>query len=384
MPTLILSTGISVWAVRDLLGLPTLPRCWTVSASNDSPSVQLYCAEIAAGRRTTEDWRQAIRLANAVPHENSLRTKSDRLIKQWTEEILRLGEAEFQQGDLKKALEMADKIPLTMSNRSLVNDRTGQWQSTWDKAEAIYEEVEQEIDQKNWYDALIEAKQLLTLGNRFWETTKYQELMQVLQNTREADAMYAERKAKQQTRNASNRRDPVTDRLSRWQDEQRQEATEHLQKAKTLAQSGDMQGLRAAIDEAEQVFYGTPSYEEAQAAIDNWRNQIEILEDRPYLDRAVTLANQDDIESLRAAIDEASQISWGRSLYEEAHSQIEQWRDRVSELQVQQQTEQLESLPPEERPIEPSPLDSTAVPMPEAIETLEENPEPSASPTRSP
>ena len=74
---------------------------------------------------------------------------------------------------------------------------------------------------------------------------------------------------------------------------------------------------------------GSEGYEEAQTMISSWRQQMEVMEDRPHLDRAMALARKDNEADLQAAINEANQIGWGRALYDEANSQTERWRDRA-------------------------------------------------------
>ena len=54
-----------------------------------------------------------------------------------------------------------------------------------------------------------------------------------------------------------------------------------------------------------------PRASEARQEMGRWRTQVETIEDRPYLDRAQQIAVLEDVNSLQAAIAEASQIrSW--------------------------------------------------------------------------
>lgn len=92
-----------------------------------------------------------------------------------------------------------------------------------------------------------------------------------------------------------------------------------LKQAQTLAQKKQ---LAAAIAAASKVRSGRALYPEAQAAIQTWTTQMQIAEDRPLLDQANALAAKG---SLTAAIDLAAQIAPGRALYPEARAGISQW-----------------------------------------------------------
>lgn len=97
-----------------------------------------------------------------------------------------------------------------------------------------------------------------------------------------------------------------------------------ITKAQQLASGGK---LKMAIAEAKKVPKGRALYDEAQAAIKDWTNELEVIEDRPILARAENLAA---IGSLSAAIDTAAQIAPGRALYGEARTSIAIWdRDRA-------------------------------------------------------
>lgn len=343
IPAMLLApVGVGIWAVSDLFGLPALPQCLTASWSDGNSAARLYCAKLKADRRTPEDLQEAIELVSRVPRTDPLRPESDRLIRQWTEDILRLGEAEFQSGNFEEALKIAERIPQTVQSRGLADDRIQQWKDIWDQATTLSEDAKQKLSEEDWYGALAAARQLLTLGNRYWATTQHAALMQQLQGAKDRDQNPKKPEATRTQKPTAN--GSVQDYLSRIQQEQAADARSQLNKARSLANAGTAEGLQAAISEAQQVIFGTEGYEEAQAAIDGWRQQLELLEDRPLLNRALALANKGDEASLQAAISEANQISWGRALYNEANGYVEQWRDRVFQLQSEARTRQLEAM----------------------------------------
>ncbi len=342
IPTMLLiPIGISFWAVSDLSGLPTLPQCFGVSWSDDNSSARLYCAKISADRHTPQDLQQALTLVSHIPRTDPLRLQTDRRIRQWSDELLQLGETKYQDGDLDGAIEIAEKIPQVAQTRRIAEDRIQQWKDTWDKANVLSEDANQKLRDKDWYGVLATARQLLTLGNRYWATTKYEDLMQQLQAAKDDD------KTKNKPKAANNRPKAAPGEptfLSQLQQEQATDARAHLSKAKSLANTGTPKALQSAIDEAQQIIFGSPGYDDAQAAIDRWQHQLELSEDQPVLNYAISLAKKGDEASLQSAITAASQIGWGRSLYDQSNGYVEQWRDRIFELQSEARTRQLEEM----------------------------------------
>lgn len=96
-----------------------------------------------------------------------------------------------------------------------------------------------------------------------------------------------------------------------------------LELAKGLAAQGN---LLAAIQAARQVKQQRALYSEAQAAVSEWVGQIQIVEDRPILEKAANLAAEG---SLIAAIQTAYSITAGRPLYNEAQAAIARWRSQL-------------------------------------------------------
>lgn len=114
-----------------------------------------------------------------------------------------------------------------------------------------------------------------------------------------------------------------------------------LDRARQIAQAGTAGDLSAAIAEAQRIPFGNPRREEAEQVIGDWRGQIETAEDQPYLDRAEQLANQGN---LQAAINEASRIGSGRSLYSIASSRIDTWMMQMQRTQDQPQLDRARQL----------------------------------------
>lgn len=119
--------------------------------------------------------------------------------------------------------------------------------------------------------------------------------------------------------------------VASWRREiQRIEDQSFLMLAKQLAEPGTLEGLKAGMAQAVLVALNRPRRVEAQTLLAAWTKRIEVIEDQPFLDAALALAKQG---KLGEAIDKASEIKNGRSLYAKAQDNIYKW---VGELQVAQ------------------------------------------------
>ncbi len=119
----------------------------------------------------------------------------------------------------------------------------------------------------------------------------------------------------------------------RW--EREIEDVARLERARTFASSGLASDLRIAIAEAQQIPQGNPRYQEARGAIQDWTRRVEVIEDRPYLNRAAQMASLGGVASLQDAVREARQIAPGRALHGEAQDKISEWTREIQRQQDQ-------------------------------------------------
>jgi hypothetical protein len=435
--------SIGFMAMSMLFKLPTAPNCPSIFWPLASASVRLHCAQLAASKQTVNDLLQAIALVKQLPQNHPLRVEIDKNIEDWSSEILKLADDSFQTGKLDEAIATARKIPEDLSARKLVEDKITHWQSIWSKAEGLYKEAEDHTRERRWHQAFMTAAKLLRVDNKFWETTKYEQLNALITGARvdgdklaKADGLakngtvnnlleaiklaqsigqnsYIYEKAQKaipefgrkmldlaqlkldrrnadeaisiaqqipsvagldgdtqdfitlaeaqrsawigtaiglegaisQAQQISTTR-PVYDKaqklIARWQLEIQDVAL--LEKARTLASQGTVGDLTAAINEAQLVPANNPRGREARSEIGRWVGQIQTIQDRPYLDRADQIALSEDMNSLQAAISEASQVRRGRALYPEARKKIGTWTAKIERIQDQPYLDQARAL----------------------------------------
>jgi hypothetical protein len=368
----LLPVGFGVWAVSALMRLPAPLNCDT-STGSDTESARFYCAQTVARNGSTDSLQRAIQMMSMLPQGHPLRPDGDRLMEEWSLQILAIAEEEFQNGKLDEAIDIARKIPGRVESASLANDAVEEWETVWSNAETIYADAKGAIQDRRWEVALAEARELVRIDNHYWSSTQYLALLNEIQQAKESSELAAkqesERQAKQRERTAPR---SAADVLTQWEQERVTEDATRLRRAQSLASSGTVDGLQKAISEARGVVWGTEQYDEAQALIQDWQLQVELAEDQPYLDRAIALASQGDADSLRAAIQEARKIPSYRTLYDDAQSRIDAWTVEVERLTLEQHSPNPDLS---NAPFSIPEADSRAMPdAPSATELFEERP----------
>ncbi|MEM9767672.1 MAG: hypothetical protein AAF892_07330, partial [Cyanobacteria bacterium P01_D01_bin.71] len=125
--------------------------------------------------------------------------------------------------------------------------------------------------------------------------------------------------------------------IAHWQDEiEHIEDRPFLMRARNLARRATIPALEAAIVEARNVSLGRALRIDAQTLIADWLDQIEIIQDQPILNEANQLASDDKLQEAIAIL---QQIQDDRALYERAQVMVKDW---TRTLQIQEDSPILE------------------------------------------
>ncbi len=369
--------GVGFLATTALLRLPSNPSCNRFSLFFSSATNRIYCAQLQADKNTVDSLLEAIALLEALSANHPLRNEINRYVTQWSNDILLLAEKELNQGNLEEAIAIARKIPPQVENYHSIEEKIAQWTEIWDKAEAIQEEVEEELRNSQWNKAFLVAVKLLNIDNDYWQNTKYQETVKTINLAREEskqlDGAYVTLKAggvddllktletasliapssysyNEAIKLIKDAEDKITAIVEKFVDAQNWDNLAELA-AKipdnsslinqvrdwtTMASAGKnsnlgtVSGMELAIAEAEQIPSDSEFYNKSRELASRWIAQ---KEDLTYLANARDLARSGQVVDLNAAIAKAELVSNGNPLYPEARQEIRQWR---RDIQIQE------------------------------------------------
>lgn len=245
----------------------------------------LASAERTARRGTLDDIVEALKQVAAIAPESYVYDRAQSVLKSLGRDLLDLAETALANENSAEALRILAEIPNSVGlEREVADFRTlaDAYELTWSRTTAGYEAAIVRL-QSIGSDRPLHAK--------------------------------------------------ARDLRRRWQAEL--EGVAQLNWAQQVARSGTVESLRAAITEAEEVAPSNPLWERTQEQIDEWRRDIALIEDQPYIDRAKLTAIAGDRASLQAAIAEVQQISSNSALYDEAQDLMADWRWQVQRLDNQ-------------------------------------------------
>ncbi|MDF5732185.1 MAG: chromosome segregation ATPase, partial [Rhizonema sp. PD38] len=257
-------------------------------------SEKLAKAESVSKDGTVEDLLKAIKLADSIGQQSFIYHKAQDAIPDYGRKMLDIAQKKLDKQDANAAISIAQKIPVNAKLQIETED----------------------------FIALAEAQRNAWIGTVASLQTAISQAQQI-DTTRPAY-------------------DKAQKLVVRWQLEI--EDLAHLEKAQELANGGTINDLTAAVAEAQIIPADHPRAKEARGDIAGWIAQVQTIEDRPYLDHAEQLAMLEDINSLQAAVAEASQIRRGRALYREAQSKIADWTGTIQRIQDQPILDQAQEL----------------------------------------
>ena len=179
--TLGISGGLVYLALGLLLNPKAVPNCPEIFVPMSSASLRVYCGQLAASKQTLPDLVTALNLVKDIAPNDPTRNYVETNVQRWSLAILRLAEATYQEGNYDAAMNAAKKVPQDVPAYKIVSKRLGQWEETWNKGLAFDLETRELLNSSKWVNAYSVAVKLTRLNNRYWATTKYQELADLVQ-----------------------------------------------------------------------------------------------------------------------------------------------------------------------------------------------------------
>ncbi len=365
-------------AVVSLFRIPSLPNCRAVFWPTASASLRLQCAETYAAEGDVKNLLAAIALVDQLPEDHPLRSDIiNNRIEDWATEVLDLSERFFEEGDLERAIESAQKIPARTAAAKVVEERIARWQKIWKEGEDGFNMAVAKLKEKNFQSAFTLSVALLDVPNKFWSTVKYNELTKLIMAAREDSSTMSKALdlAKEGTIKgfveALKKLKAIGEKsvfYSEAQGERKKIAKQMLAVGEGLlanrqvsdaqailsaiprdtglekeiddfqifvtayqqAWSGTIGGLENAIKRMGTLGKNRPSYAKGQRLIAQWQGELQNV---ALLTQAQERASRGSTADLTAAIGVASQVSRSSPQWEEASKQIGRWQSRVETVQ---------------------------------------------------
>lgn len=230
-------------------------------------------AKELARKRTLQGMREALALAQGIDSQSPVYSEAQAVIREFGQDLLDLAETALENRDAVVADQMLQAIPASLGMGGEIADMR----------------------------TFIDASQLSWQGG----ITGLEGAIVRLQSVSADRPLYGKAQGL----------------IRRWRAEV--EGRNQLEWARQVALPGSVTDLQTAIIEAQKISRTNAAWDDAEAQINRWREQIETTEDRPILSQAQAQAQ---VGNLAGAIATARQIGPGRALSDEAQKNIGQWR----------------------------------------------------------
>ena len=364
-------------AVVSLFRIPTLPNCRAIFWPTASASLRLQCAQSYAEQGDVDNLLAAIKLVDRLPQDHPLRGDINNRIERWANQVLDLAERSFEAGDLEVAIATANKIPDRTAAKELVADRVERWQEIWQAGEEDFSSAVKKVKEKDFQAAFSLSVKLLDVDNKFWSTTKYNELTKLIAAARDDSRKLSKalglakegtlagfKAALKQLKEISGesvfflevkteRQKIAKQMLKRGEellaDRQLSEAQAMLNAvprdvgldkeiedsqifvtAYQQAWTNSVSGLENAINRMKTLKKNRPGFARGQQLIAQWQGEINNLS---LLAQAQERAQRGSTSDLSSAIAIARQVSKGSPQWDDASAQIGKWQARVETVQ---------------------------------------------------
>ena len=300
---------------------------------------QIDQAHVLANTGDPEKIGEALTIAQQVNLTSQAWNKAQEDIDRWSQNLLLYSFQRWELGDVEGAIATVQKVPpdpnlapeardlIRFSHAKQLADQSSQhkprYMQLFHLMEAI-RAVENIGPDSTFYGA---AQQSLQAWQAQLEDLRTLQFAHVVAGFRQPWAFEYASQLAWTVEPERPRRLQAQTLIAHWDDEiERLEDRPYLLEANALAEKGTIEALQTAITEAQQVALGRALRIEAQTSIAAWTKQIEVIQDQPILSEANTLAQEG---KLKDAIFVAQGISSDRALYDEAQAMIWDWTQTI-------------------------------------------------------
>lgn len=315
-------------------------------------------AEQQARSGQLQDLARAIRTTDQISRQTYTWKVAQTYTQRWGDTLLKAGFQAWRRGNLQQAIDLAEQTALIPAWKreaqnliylsrahQVARVSSVQWQVTPKHLGSLITAIAlaQQISPDSRFR--VQARGSFTAWQTQLADLAQLQAAQMLADLRQpASLKLAIAQAQQIAPDRPRRRQAQTLVAHWYQEIQRIEDAPYLAQARELADPDSIPALKAAIREANMIAKGRALWGEAQGLISQWQRQIQVLEDEPFLNLARLQARQGE---LSLAIDTASVIRPGRALYAEAQAAIQAWQVTIQNIAAQTEAEAAALAAPE-------------------------------------
>jgi hypothetical protein len=286
-----------------------------------SDGEKLYCAQKQADSGKLKDLQAAMAIAVNISEDRPLYNESRRSIGEWSLDLLRIAQDKVDEGDLKGARAIVKQIPIDSDRYKKIQARATKWQTQWQNGAEIEKKFYIAIKAQRWQTARSEVDGLYYSNSEYWRFKMREKLLNQLVAEKEGWAFLKEAR-----RNA--KYTDLPDILASMALTDKIKPKSH---AKTLAQP-DRDRWSQIVLKAVAVKYERQDFAGAIALAKRVPKDVsvaKVAKDWIALSQASQKAQSKKDADLLKALSALRQISPESPLYQEAQAKIAVWKQQL-------------------------------------------------------
>jgi hypothetical protein len=176
-------TGITSYLL--LIAVPPTPNCQgVIPISTDSE--RLYCAQVGAETKQIPKLRSAIELVRGWTDRHPLYGESQRLLKSWSEDLIRIGRKQLNEGKIDNAIATLKIVPTTSPSYDRAQESIAKWSLQAQDSAKIDAKFDRAMRTADWNQAFVILQTVQKMRGNYWSSFKYDKMSAKLAQERNA------------------------------------------------------------------------------------------------------------------------------------------------------------------------------------------------------
>jgi hypothetical protein len=176
-------TGITSYLL--LIAVPPTPSCQgIVPVSTDSE--RLFCAQVGAETREVPKLRSAVELVKDWTDRHPLYRESQRLLKSWSEDLIRIGRKQLNEGNITQAIATLKIVPITSPSYDLTQETIAKWSIQAQDSTKIDRKFTKAMKTGDWGEAFAILQSVQRMRGNYWSAYKHDQMASKLAKERDA------------------------------------------------------------------------------------------------------------------------------------------------------------------------------------------------------
>jgi hypothetical protein len=176
-------TGITSYLL--LIAVPPTPSCQgAIPTSTDSE--RLYCAQVGAETKQIPKLRNAIELVRGWTDRHPLYGESQRLLKSWSEDLIRIGRKQLNEGKIESAIATLKIVPTNSPSYDRAQESIAKWSVQAQDSANIDAKFEQSMRTGDWNQSFVILQTVQKMRGTYWNGFKHDKMSAKLAQERDA------------------------------------------------------------------------------------------------------------------------------------------------------------------------------------------------------